>query len=187
MGLGNVCLWQGRYTNAIGYYQRALQIYENAFGVDHIKTADMINNLGSMYHSQGKYDEAIAQYERALRIYENANHTLEFLAKQSQVVCCEFVGDYISMNQMCLSILSLNPFAQDLTLRVASNSSVFLLSLIGPHSSQLHMLPSGVDLQSHPLVQSITSSETPSIFLGLFSLALHSMLTLAAISMEIPP
>ena len=45
---------------------------EKAFGVDHINTADTINNLGSTYDSQGKYDEAIAQYERALRIKEKA-------------------------------------------------------------------------------------------------------------------
>ena len=40
--------------------------------MDHINTANTINNLATTYDSQGKYDEAIAQYERALRIKENA-------------------------------------------------------------------------------------------------------------------
>ena len=40
--------------------------------MDHINTANTINNLGSTYASQGKYDEAIAHYERALRIKEKA-------------------------------------------------------------------------------------------------------------------
>jgi tetratricopeptide (TPR) repeat protein len=40
--------------------------------VDHINTANTVNNVGITYHSKGKYDEAIAQYEQALRIYERA-------------------------------------------------------------------------------------------------------------------
>ena len=59
-------------VKAIAQYERALRIKEKAFGVDHIKMANTINNLGNTYNSQGKYDEAIAQYERALRIYEKA-------------------------------------------------------------------------------------------------------------------
>ena len=62
----------GQHSEAIVYYKRALKIKEKEFGVDHINTADTINNLGITYDSQGKYDEAIAQYERALRIYEKA-------------------------------------------------------------------------------------------------------------------
>jgi tetratricopeptide (TPR) repeat protein len=56
----------------VKHYKRALQIDEAAFGVDHINTANTINNLGSTYDSQGKYDEAIAHYERSLRIKEKA-------------------------------------------------------------------------------------------------------------------
>ena len=52
-----------------------MRIKEKAFGVDHINTADTINNLGITYKSQGKYDEAIAQYERALKIKEKAGGT----------------------------------------------------------------------------------------------------------------
>ena len=47
-----------------------MSIKQKAFGVDHINTANTINNLGNTYDSKSKYDEAIAQYERALRIYE---------------------------------------------------------------------------------------------------------------------
>src|SRR5436305_10663306 len=62
----------GQYTEAIEQYRRSLKIREKAFGVDHINTADTINNLGSTYYRQGKYDEAIEQDERALKIYEKA-------------------------------------------------------------------------------------------------------------------
>ena len=62
----------GSYTVAEMHFEEALLLCENAFGVDHINTANTINNLGSTYDSQGKYDEAIVQYQRALRIFENA-------------------------------------------------------------------------------------------------------------------
>ena len=70
--LGSFCLAYGQYDEAIAHYERALRIKEAAFGVDHINTADTINNLGITYRHQGKYELAIAQYERALRIKEAA-------------------------------------------------------------------------------------------------------------------
>src|SRR5579859_1716014 len=62
----------GEYETARRAHERVLRIKEKEFGVDHINTADTINNLGLTYDSQGKYDEAISQYERALRIKEKA-------------------------------------------------------------------------------------------------------------------
>ena len=55
----------------VAQYERAMKIKENAFGVDHINTADTIMNIGNTYSPQGKYEEAIAQYERALKIFEH--------------------------------------------------------------------------------------------------------------------
>ena len=63
---------QSRQVWAIAQYERALQIKENTFSVNHINTADAINNLGLMYHNQSKYDEAIARYERSFEIKDNA-------------------------------------------------------------------------------------------------------------------
>ena len=62
----------GQYNEAVMRHESSLRINEKAFGVDHINTADTINNLGSTYSRQGKYDEAIAHYERSLRIFEKA-------------------------------------------------------------------------------------------------------------------
>ena len=53
-------------------YEHTLQIYENTFGMDHVNTANAINNLGLAYDSEGKYDAAIAQYEQSLWIKKNA-------------------------------------------------------------------------------------------------------------------
>jgi tetratricopeptide (TPR) repeat protein len=53
----------GKYDEAIAQYQQALRVKERASGVDHINTANIINNLGRTYGNRGTYDEAIAQYE----------------------------------------------------------------------------------------------------------------------------
>ena len=49
-----------------------MQIYDNAFGVNHMNAIDSIMRLGCVYENQREYDKAIAQYQQALKIYENA-------------------------------------------------------------------------------------------------------------------
>ena len=39
MGIGMMYQSQGKYDEAIAQYERALRIFETAFGVDHINTA----------------------------------------------------------------------------------------------------------------------------------------------------
>jgi tetratricopeptide (TPR) repeat protein len=57
--LGTTYSRQGKYDEAIAYYERSLRIKERAFGVDHINTAPTINNLGITYYSQRKYDKRL--------------------------------------------------------------------------------------------------------------------------------
>jgi Tfp pilus assembly protein PilF len=47
-------------------YQRALQGYEKAWGPDHTKTLNTVNNIGILYNKQGKLVEAEEMYQRAL-------------------------------------------------------------------------------------------------------------------------
>ena len=68
--IGEVYREQGKYPEAISWYERALKIFEREFGVDHINSANTIMNIGSVYSAQGKYAEAISWYERALKIKE---------------------------------------------------------------------------------------------------------------------
>ncbi|MCO6480020.1 MAG: tetratricopeptide repeat protein, partial [Phaeodactylibacter sp.] len=53
-------------------YEKALQIFLNAFGDKHPKVATGYNNLGSAWDSKGQYDKAIGYYEKALQIFLNA-------------------------------------------------------------------------------------------------------------------
>ena len=53
-------------------YQRALQGYEKAWGLEHTSTLNTVNNLGLLYANQGKLVEAKQMYQRALQGKEKA-------------------------------------------------------------------------------------------------------------------
>ncbi|PYU22663.1 MAG: hypothetical protein DMG32_17725 [Acidobacteria bacterium] len=53
-------------------YQRALEIREQASGLDDPEVAASLNNLGALYADEGKYAQAQPIYERALAIREKA-------------------------------------------------------------------------------------------------------------------
>ena len=51
---------QEKYDKTISYYERALNIYNREFEVNHIHLIITIMNIDNVYNSQGKYDEAIS-------------------------------------------------------------------------------------------------------------------------------
>jgi len=63
----------GRMAEAEKMYQRALDVYEKAWGrPDHTSTLDTVNNLALLYSKQGRMAEAEKMYQRALDGYEKA-------------------------------------------------------------------------------------------------------------------
>jgi tetratricopeptide (TPR) repeat protein len=70
--LGNLYLAQGKLGEAEKMYERALQGYEKALGLENPSTLDIVNNFGSLYMNQGKLGEAEKMYERALQGHEKA-------------------------------------------------------------------------------------------------------------------
>jgi tetratricopeptide (TPR) repeat protein len=76
---GDAFAHQGRLEEAEKMYQRALQGFEKAWGIEHISTLDTVNNLGILYKNLRRLDEAEKMYQRALQGYEKAwglEHTL---------------------------------------------------------------------------------------------------------------
>src|SRR5712664_1530078 len=71
-GLGLLYVAQDKLDEAEKMYQRALQGYEKAWGLDHTSTLSTVNNLGLLYANQGKLDEAEQMYQRALQGKEKA-------------------------------------------------------------------------------------------------------------------
>jgi tetratricopeptide (TPR) repeat protein len=68
--LGTAFLYSGDPIAAEAPMREALQLREEAFGMDHPLTAASLNNLGVLFYQSGRYAEAAAHYQLALPIYE---------------------------------------------------------------------------------------------------------------------
>ncbi|KAH7308547.1 hypothetical protein B0I35DRAFT_442174 [Stachybotrys elegans] len=71
--LGNLYFQQGRLDKAEAICKRALECYEQAYGLEHISTLTMLHNLGLLFAKQGRLKEAEAMYEQALQGKEKAS------------------------------------------------------------------------------------------------------------------
>jgi tetratricopeptide (TPR) repeat protein len=69
---GDVFANQGQFNEAEKMFQRALQGYEKAWGLEHTSTLNTVNNLGALYSKLGRLDEAKKMYQRALQGKEKA-------------------------------------------------------------------------------------------------------------------
>ena len=56
--LGYLYTNQGKLAEAEQMYQRALQGYEKAWGLEYTSTLDTVNNLANLYKNQDKLAEA---------------------------------------------------------------------------------------------------------------------------------
>jgi len=64
--LGALFADQGMWNEAELMYQRALESYEKALGLEHSSTLSTVHKLGTVYQGQSKLDKAEAMYQRAL-------------------------------------------------------------------------------------------------------------------------
>jgi tetratricopeptide (TPR) repeat protein len=68
---------QGKYTEAITYCEKSLEIRQKTLPANHPDLATSYNNIGSVYDDMGEYSKALSYYEKALEIYQKtlpANH-----------------------------------------------------------------------------------------------------------------
>jgi tetratricopeptide (TPR) repeat protein len=60
---------RARYTEAEPLLQRALSIYEQTLGSNHLLVASLLNNLALLYVEQNQYEQAESLFEKALLIW----------------------------------------------------------------------------------------------------------------------
>jgi tetratricopeptide (TPR) repeat protein len=68
---------QGKYTEAIAYYEKSLKIRQKTLPANHPNLASCYNNIGNVYDNMGEYSKALSYYEKALEIQQKtlpANH-----------------------------------------------------------------------------------------------------------------
>lgn len=70
--LGELYATHGRFKEAEVMYNRALQAYETACGLEHTSTLDIVKDLAKLYACQGRPQEAKAMFNRALKGYKKA-------------------------------------------------------------------------------------------------------------------
>jgi tetratricopeptide (TPR) repeat protein len=75
--LGRVKVDQGKYEEAIGFYEKALEIRQKTLPANHPDFATSYNNIGGVYKNMGEYSKALSSHEKALEIRQKtlpANH-----------------------------------------------------------------------------------------------------------------
>jgi tetratricopeptide (TPR) repeat protein len=61
---------QGKYTEAMKYYEKSLKIRQKTLPADHPHLTTSYNNIGSVYHYMGEYSKALSYYEKVLEIQQ---------------------------------------------------------------------------------------------------------------------
>ncbi|CAF2056713.1 unnamed protein product [Rotaria magnacalcarata] len=61
---------QGEYKDAVGFYEKALKIYQKTLPENHSLLASTYNNIGLAYDMMGDYAKALDLYEKAHQIKE---------------------------------------------------------------------------------------------------------------------
>ena len=68
---GNLCRSEGRYRDAVSFYEAALVIRERLLGDRHPDTAESLNQLGMSFYDLGQYEKARSAYQRALDVWRD--------------------------------------------------------------------------------------------------------------------
>lgn len=70
--IGNIYYYQGKYSEALEYYKKALSLYERS--KDEIRLAAGYNNVGLIYRMMEKPETSLEYRKKALKIYEKINN-----------------------------------------------------------------------------------------------------------------
>ncbi|CAF1097964.1 unnamed protein product, partial [Rotaria magnacalcarata] len=61
---------QGKYPEAVKFYEKDLEISEKTLSADDPQLAARYNNIGQVYDNMGEYSKALEYYEKSHKIYE---------------------------------------------------------------------------------------------------------------------
>jgi tetratricopeptide (TPR) repeat protein len=68
--LGCIKFYQGKYANAMTFYEDALQFREKTLTSEHFGVADCYNDISLVYDDTGEYSKAFSSHEKAHEIYQ---------------------------------------------------------------------------------------------------------------------
>jgi tetratricopeptide (TPR) repeat protein len=73
VNLGVLCSEQGRNSEALGYYQRALEVREKSPGTSPIRIAMLLNNIANCHSRLRDFQQAIRLIDRAIEMLKSEN------------------------------------------------------------------------------------------------------------------
>jgi tetratricopeptide (TPR) repeat protein len=108
--LGSTKVDQGKYDEAIKYFEKSLVICEKTLPQNHPHLASSFNNIGLVYEKLGEYSKALESHEKALRIYQKIrppNHPDLVSTYNNMGLVYNDLGDYpkaLSFHEKALEI-----------------------------------------------------------------------------------
>jgi tetratricopeptide (TPR) repeat protein len=88
---------QGDVEEAIGYYEKGLEIYQKTHSPNHLWLATSYSNLGNVYNDKKEFSKALSLYEQALEIRQKTlpeNHPSLAILYNGIVSTYQNMGDY---------------------------------------------------------------------------------------------
>lgn len=73
VNLGILCSEQGRHTESLAHYQRALRVREQSLGTPPARVGSLLNNMANCYRRMGDFAEALRQVDRAIKLLRPAD------------------------------------------------------------------------------------------------------------------
>ena len=68
--IGDLYIIKGDYNNALAYFQKSLDLWQQSYSEEESNVATYYNNIGSVYSELGNYSEALSYYQKALEIWK---------------------------------------------------------------------------------------------------------------------
>jgi tetratricopeptide (TPR) repeat protein len=95
--LGGLKDKQGKYQEAVAFFEKSLEIKEKSLPTNHPDLAESYNNIGMVYNHMGEYSKALQFYEKSIQIRKISlppNHPDLAESYNNIGLVCHNMGDY---------------------------------------------------------------------------------------------
>ncbi|MCB1144655.1 MAG: CHAT domain-containing protein [Leptospiraceae bacterium] len=150
---------QGKYDEALEYYNLALKIQEKIGVENHPDKATSYNNIGLVHHSKGEYDKALEYHNLALKIQEKIgveNHPNKAKSYNNIGLVHHSKGDLntsLKYFQLSLNILIKNGDYPDSIQVIVAMTSIYLKQNKIPESIELLTQATNLMIRIHAEMQ----------------------------------
>ncbi|CAF3681272.1 unnamed protein product [Rotaria socialis] len=161
---------QGKYLEAVKFYEKYLEIKRETLPQDDASLAPTYNNIGTVYNNMDDYSKALEFYEKANKIYEKAlppNHPNLATSYCSIGTVYNNMGDYSKAlefykKDIAIKKISLSPTHP--ALANSYNNIGVAYSGMGDHSKAISLLEKALDIyrnslpSTHPNIKRVMNS-----------------------------